>query len=157
MLKYFILVIAASFLYSCKDQYTICDLPKNVNLRGVFYTKSGNNFIETKVASLSINLLDSAAFIYKDRKNVSTFIFELQPFMADSDFARYVIKIDNVSQPDTVTIHYTSATVNLTKECGSIIAHTLSQVSTTHNTLDSVKIIVPKIDNNLNVNLKLFF
>lgn len=143
-------------LASCQDQYTICELSKHVNVRGVFFTKAGNNFIETNVNSLSINLLNSPSFIYKDRKNISTFIFGLAPFFT-IDSAKYVIKIDNILQADTVTIHYTSADVQLTKECGSIIAHNLIKVTTTNNTLDSVQIASPKIDNNIRVNLKLFF
>ncbi|MBK7884911.1 MAG: hypothetical protein IPJ81_14850 [Chitinophagaceae bacterium] len=142
-------------LTGCEDQYTICELSKNINFRGVFFSKQGNNFIETKVNSLSINILDDPNFIYKDRIDVSTFIFGLSPLI-DKDSISYVIKIDNVSPADTLTLRYTSNTVNLTPECGSIIVHNLTKVTTTTNTLDSVQIIVPKIDNNINVSVKLF-
>ncbi len=149
-----VIIVLLFTLFTCNDKYTICEQSKDVHLKGVFFSKSGNIFTETTVNSLSINILDSSSFIYKNQPDLSSFIFGLQS-LADS--AKYVIKIDNALQADTVTLYYTSASFSLSSACGSIIIHELVDVKTTSNTLDSVKINVAKIDNTNSMNLKLFF
>lgn len=148
-----ITIFFSTILFGCEDQYTICDQPKSVNFRGAFYALLGNNYVQTKVNSLSINPLDVVSYIYKNEPNVSTFYYSLDGAV---DSAKYVFQINNSPLKDTITLHYKTSTLNLSAECGSIVVYNLSKASATNHVIDSVAINTPEVANTNQVNLKIF-
>lgn len=147
-------VLPAVVFYSCQDNYSICDQPKSVNFRGVFYKKVGGADIESPVTALTIQPLVTTTYIYNQQPNVSSFSFALNPVVTT---AKYIFKIDNSAVQDTVTLNYSSVTQTLSAECGTITTHNLSSALNTGRIIDSVKVNIPKVDNGNNINLKLYF
>jgi hypothetical protein len=149
-----IAILPAIIVYSCQDQYNICDLPKSVNFRGVFYKKIGAADVESQVPSLTLQPLNTTTYIYNQQPNVSSFAFALNPVVTT---AKYVLKINSTAQQDTLTLNYTSQTVSLSAECGIITTHDILSAYCTNNAIDSAKLNFSKVDNNNNINLKLYF
>lgn len=139
---------------SCQDQYDICDQEKSVNFKGSFYKKTLSGEAETAVPFLTITPVNNPAPIYNQQPNVSSFVFALNPSV---NAASYIIKIDNSTVKDTISILYTSQQKNLSVECGDIVTHNISSAFTTTHNLDSVTISNSKVDNQLNSNLKIYF
>lgn len=142
------------FLFSCEDNYTICNEPKEVSFKGAFFKKIGGADVSSPVSLLSIRPLTTTAFIYNQQPSASGFSFALNPVL---DSAKYIFKIDNSASQDTVSLFYINQLQLLSEICGSITTHNLTYVKTTKHILDSMVIIAPKVDNKSNVNLKIYF
>ena len=141
-------------LSSCEDNYTICNEPKVVSFKGAFYKKTGGVDVASSVSLLSIRPITTTAYIYNQQPAVAGFSFALDPVL---DSAKYIFKIDNSANQDTVSLYYTNQLQLLSEICGSITTHNLTYVKTTKHVLDSMMIIAPKVDNQSNVNLKIYF
>lgn len=148
-------VIATTFsLYSCKDEYTLCDLPKDVRFIGAFYRKVGSNDVLSPAPNLSIRALNTGPFLYSQQPNVDQFGLSLSSV---NDSAKFVITIAGNSIADTLTIVYASQGENLSTECGSITTHNITKLTSTINTIDSVKILRAFINNEPSVNAKIYY
>jgi hypothetical protein len=149
-----IFIVCMHFLSSCKDEYTICDLPKDVRFIASFYQRNNGADVLTPAPNLNITQLTNNSALYTQQANVSTFSFPLNPLL---DSAKYIFKLANNLQADTVTIVYSSTGTNLSLECGAVIYHNVSRISTTLNTIDSIKITNAVLNTNLLQNAKFYY
>ena len=153
--KLFILYIVCISLFTgCTDEYTICDLSKDVRFIGTFYQRINGADVLSPAPNLSITQIPTNAPIFNQQANVATFSFVLNSAL---DSSKYIFKIANNLVADTVTIIYTSTGVNLSPECGSVTYHNISKITTTLNTIDSVKITNSKLNTDLLQNAKFYY
>ena len=141
-------------LHSCKDEYTLCNLVKDVRFTGGFYRKVGSNDAVAPAPKFTLSELNSGSNIYNQQVNVEVFSLPLSQVI---DSAKYVLKLDANLQADTVTIKYTSQGVNLSLECGGVTYNTITSISTTINTLDSIKIIRALVNTEPVQNVKIYY
>lgn len=141
-------------LYSCKDEYTICNQSKEVNFTAGFYQRAGNADVSAPAPSLTIFLLNGTGAIYSQQQNVPSFGIPLNPSV---DSSRYVITVANNLQSDTLTIVYTSQSSSLSAECGSIILNNITRLYSTTHTIDSVKITSAAINTAAVQNAKIYY
>lgn len=138
-------------LVSCKDEYTICTLSKDVKFIAGFYQSQNT---PAPAPQLSVSILNTNAFIYTNQGNVAEMGFGLNSTL---DSNRYVITIAGNLPKDTVTIRYSSQTSNLSLECGSITTNTINSISSTHHTIDSIKITNATCNNTPIQNARIFY
>lgn len=156
MKKYLLLIFIACIciLPSCKDEYTICNLPKDVRFIASFYQRNNGADVLTPAPNLNITQLGINAPLYTQQANVATFSTALNPQL---DSVKYYIKIANALQPDTLTVVYKSIGANLSVECGAITYHNITKLYSTLNTIDSVKITNPLLNTDLLQNAKIYY
>jgi hypothetical protein len=65
--------------------------------------------------------------------------------------------MDNGLPNDTITVGYTTSTVVLSPDCGSIFNHNLTRVRTSTHVLDSIQIVDPFVRNSIVENVRIFF
>ena len=152
--NYIILFSLIVSLSSCVDQYNICDLSKSVEFKAGFYAKIAGVENATTASSLSILPLGSSSYLYNQEPNVSKFTVVPNP---SADTSKYFIKVSASLPADTISLVYTTQSVNLSPECGNIFVHNLTQVLFTSNTLDSVKLINATINSTSTENLKIYY
>ena len=152
--SFLLLIICLSFLAACKDEYTICDLSKDVRFIGSFYQRNNGVDVLTPAPNLNIIQLSNNTALYTQQVNAATFSYPLNPQV---DSAKYSFKLANNLQADTVTIVYTSIGTNLSLECGAVIYHNISRITSTLNTIDSIKITNPLLNTNLLLNAKIYY
>jgi hypothetical protein len=141
-------------LYSCKDEYTLCNLTKEVNFTAGFYQRVGATDISTPAPSLTIFLLNGTSPIYSQQQNAASFALPLNPA---ADSSRYVIAVANGAPPDTLTIVYTSQSSLLSAECGSVTVNNITRLYSTTHTIDSVKITASSINTTPMQNAKIYY
>ena len=149
----FFLAITGILFTSCKDEYTICNLSKNVSFVGGFYKKSGSADVPTSVSYVTMYLLDGGGGPIFSNSTLQSFSLPLNPVL---DSSRYVI-ILNSNPVDTLTIVYKTQTVNLSPECGNIFNHTITKLYSTKHTLDSARLVNPTINTNPLENGRIYF
>jgi len=156
MKKYLLLIfiVCMCILPSCKDEYTICNLSKDVRFIGTFFQRISGADVLAPAPNLSITQIPTNALIFNQQPNVATFSFALNSVL---DSAKYIFKIANNLQADTVTIVYTSTGENLSPECGAVTYHNILKITSTLNTIDSVKITNPKLNTDLLQNAKFYY
>lgn len=141
-------------LSSCKDEYTICTLAKEVNFTSAFYRHVGANDVAVSAPVLSVFALNAPTSIYNRQANASSFLLPLNPA---ADSARYVIIVDDNTTSDTLTVVYTSQSTILSPECGSVITNNISRLYSTTHTIDSVKIISNAVSTTSMQNARIYF
>lgn len=142
------------FLNSCKDEYTLCSTSKTVSFIGGFYQKISGSDVSARVPNLNIYLLNTgSSAIYSNQQNAHTFSLPLNP---QADSSRYVISI-SAAQSDTLTIVYSTQSISLSPECGSVFNNNITKVYTTAHSLDSAVLINAVINTNPLENAKIFF
>lgn len=142
------------FIVSCTDQYTLCTLSKEIRFIGRFYQRISGQDVLAQAPGLIIHQLNVATPIFPLQQNVSTFSFPLNPL---STSASYIISVGNNQPQDTLTITYTSQGTNLSPECGSVIYHNITALSSTTHTIDSVKISNATVNTDPAENAKIYF
>jgi Family of unknown function (DUF6452) len=156
-MKHFLLLnllITTILLWSCRDDYNICNQPRDVKFVGGFYKKIGSSEVGVSLSNLTIFQLNTNTNIYNNQANISLFSLPLNPVL---DTSKFVIRIENALQADTVSIIYTSKQVLLSAECGNVTNYSLSKILFTTNTIDSIKIINSEVTTGLNQNTKIYF
>ncbi len=151
--KYFF-IVSIFLLQSCRDDYNICTLPRDVKFSAGFYKKTGASEVAIVAPNLNIYTLNSSTYIYQNQNNASTFALPLNPV---SDTSKFVIRVENTLQADTMSIIYTSRQVLLSPECGNVTYYSLVKILTTTNTIDSVKITNSEVLTVSNSNAKVYF
>jgi len=146
-------ILTALFFFSCKDEYTICDLPTAVRMKCVFYHVAGGLSTETAVPFLTVTKITSPNPDYAAAM-LSDFSLALNP-VADS--VQYRISVRESSVPDTVTFVYTTQNVNISATCGDVYINNLTKVRTTVNSLDSVKISGNAVNTTSGENVRIYF
>ncbi len=149
-----IIFFTALFMQSCKDEYTICNLPKDARFIAGFYQRVGNADVTALAPNLSLYSLNGANLIYSNQTNLSTFSL---PLSSTVDTSRYVLILGTNLQSDTLTIVYSSQLVSLSPECGSVTYNNINKLWSTYHTIDSVKIINPTVNTSLSQNAKIYF
>ena len=147
----FIVSLLPLSIVSCKDEYTICNLPKDVRFIAGFYQTAN---VPQSAQNLSVSLLGDTSAIYRRQPNVPSFSLPLNPTV---DSSKYLIAVSNSGPRDTLTIVYSSSNVNLSPECGNVSYHTITRLSSTLHTIDSVKLIAPAINTSSVQNAKIYF
>jgi Family of unknown function (DUF6452) len=104
--------------------------------------------------ALTLTFPGATTFIYNQQMGVPALSLGLSP-VADS--VKYVIRLSNTLPADTLTLHYTNGMQNLGPECGDITIHNFTWLRTTTNTLDSVKIVAPGVNNIPKENLRIYY
>ncbi len=147
------LVVVVLFTSSCRDEFTICNLSKEVKFNAGLYEKNTVGDIAKLAPSLTINALGDTAII-NGLANLQVFSLPLNNLV---DTAKYVISVSYNKPKDTIKIIYTSQSVLLSVNCGNIINYNISKILFSKNTLDTVKILNPTVSNGLLQNAKLYF
>jgi hypothetical protein len=141
-------------IFSCRDEYNICTLNKDVNLIGGFYQNIGGNEITAVAPNLTIATLNATSTIYSNQTNISVFSF---PLSATVDSAKYVFTIANNLPKDTLTIVYSSRSEVVSAECGTATYNNITKLTSTKNTIDSVKIVSANVNTLLLKNIKIYY
>jgi Family of unknown function (DUF6452) len=141
-------------IFSCRDEYSICTLNKDVNLIGGFYQNIGGNEITAVAPNLTIATLNATSTIYSNQTNISVFSF---PLSATVDSAKYVFTIANNLPKDTLTIVYSSRSEVVSAECGTATYNNITKLTSTKNTIDSVKIVSANVNTLLLKNIKIYY
>ncbi len=149
-----LLMTSILLLQSCRDDYNICNLPRDVKFTAGFYKKTGATEIAISAPNLNIYTLNSSTFIYQNQNNVSAFLLPLNPVV---DTSKFLIRVENTLQADTMSIIYTSRQVLLSPECGNVTYYSLLKILTTTNTIDSVKITNSEVLTGSNSNARIYF
>ena len=142
------------FFTACIDEYTLCNLNKEVRFTGGFYRKLGANDVASPAPKFTLSQLNVSPAFYSEQVNVQLFSL---PLNAVTDSAKYVLKLDNNLQSDTITVIYSSQGVNLSVECGSVVYNTVTKVKTTINTIDSIKIVKPLVNTEAGENARIYY
>jgi Family of unknown function (DUF6452) len=152
----FIVFISLSFLItSCKDDYSICNPVKDIKFIGGFYQRTGGVDVPYPSQSFSLSLLNSTNLIYNNQPNTIEFGMPLNELATTS---QYVLSLGNNLPKDTLTIVYSSQKSTTDgNACGIIVYHNISQLYSTTNTIDSVKLIQPLVNTNPVQNAKIYF
>ncbi len=152
----FIGIISLSFfLTSCKDDYSICNPVKDVKFIGGFYQISGGVDVPNPAPSFSLSLLNNTTLIYNNQPNTIEFGMPLDELASTS---KYVLSIGNGLPKDTLTIVYSSQKSTTDgNACGIVVYHNVSQVFSTTNTIDSVKLIQSLVNTSKVQNAKIYF
>jgi hypothetical protein len=142
------------FLNSCQDNYNVCELSKDVRMKGGFYHVSSG--VESAISAplLSFSFLGSNDFIYNNQANISNISFNLNTTF---DTSRYFIKLSGLLPVDTLAVVYKTHDELLSVECGNLLVQTVSSVSTTNHTIDSVVLIKPEVNTTSGENFKIYF
>lgn len=152
-LMWMIILPAIICICSCHDSYTICNSSKVVNFTAGFYRHTGGVDVSQPAPSFSLFLLNGSSPVYSTVVNATSFTLPLNPA---TDSAKYLISVTG-SSPDTLTIVYTTQSVNLSLDCGNIFENNITALRTTTHTLDSVKIVQPVITNEPLENARIYF
>ncbi|MEJ7609764.1 MAG: DUF6452 family protein [Ferruginibacter sp.] len=149
-----VITVISLFLVTCKDEYTICNLSRNVNFNAGFYQRLSGADVSVVVPGLTVYLLNnSSSPIFNNQQNARSFSLPLEPF---KDSSRYVISITS-GQPDTLTIVYNTVSATLSEACGSVFHNNLIKVYSTANTLDSARIVNPAVTSAGLENARIYF
>ena len=138
---------------SCKDEYTICDLPTTVRLKAGFYSNSNGVETETTAPLLNVTKLGSSTPDYHIA-NASKFSLALNPIL---DSVSYIVSVDAPTVADTVTFVYSSQKVNISANCGDVYVNALARISTTTHAIDSIKISNSTVNTTSGENVKIYF
>jgi Family of unknown function (DUF6452) len=152
----FIIILSIVFFTSsCKDDYSICNPVKDVKFIGGFYQRIGGADVPYPAPSFSLSLLNSNNLIYNNQANTIEFGMPLDELASTS---KYVLSMGNGLQKDTLTIVYSSQKSTTDgNACGIIVYHNISQLYSTTNTIDSVKLTQPLVNTNPVQNAKIYF
>ncbi len=146
--------LIAGIFCSCKDEYSICNQPKNVAFSASFYQKISGVELAATAPNLKILLLSNNTVIFSNQTNVGMFTLNLDPL---KDTSRYIISLGNSMPIDTVSIVYTSQSVLVSPECGVISTSSITKIITTINSIDSIKILSPTVNTAQAQNAKIYF
>ena len=141
-------------LSSCQDEYTICEQNKLVQTNLRFYQKNGSLDVLTAPQQLTFGALGSSTFLYSEVTGINTLDINLKPGL---DYAKYYVKTDLLAPADTLTLFYSTQIITLSAECGNLNYFQLSNIKTTLNTVDSVKIINATVTNTSAENIKVYY
>lgn len=148
------LTITILFFTACKDEYTLCNLNKEVRFTGGFYRKLGTTDVATPTPKFTLSQLNVQPPLYSEQVNVQLFSLPLNSL---TDTAKYVLKLDTNLPSDTITVIYSSQGVNLSVECGSVIYNNITKINTTINTIDSTKIVKPLVNTEAGENVRFYY
>lgn len=151
-----IAIVSLSFLIaSCKDDYSICNPVKDVKFIGGFYQRTGGADVPYPAPSFTLTLLNNTSLIYNNQPNTIEFGMPLNELTSTS---QYVLSLGNNLPKDTLTIIYSSQkSTSDGNACGIIVYNTISQLYSTTNTIDSVKLLQPLVNTNPVQNAKIYF
>jgi hypothetical protein len=152
----FIALITLSFLIpSCKDDYSICNPVRDIRFIGGFYKRAGGSDVPTPAPSLSISLLNNTNLIYNNQPNTIEFAVPLNEL---ADTSRFVLSLGNSQPKDTLTVVYSSQKSTTDgNACGIVVVHAVSELFSTTNTIDSVKLIQPLVNTSPMQHAKIYF
>jgi Family of unknown function (DUF6452) len=152
----FIAIISLSFLIpSCKDDYSICNPVKDIKFIGGFYQRIAGADVPTPAPNFSLSLLNNTSFIYTNQPNTLEFGMPLNELVNTS---QYVLSLGNGQTKDTLTIVYSSQKSTTDgNACGIVVYHNISQLYSTTNTIDSIKLTQPQVNTNPIQNAKIYF
>ncbi len=143
------------FITSCKDDYSICNPVRDVKFTGGFYKRVAATDVPSPAPNFSLSLINNISLVYNNQPNVIEFGVPLNEL---ADTSKYVLSLDNGQPKDTLTIVYSSQRSTTDgNACGIVTYHNISQVYSTTNTIDSIKLIQPLVNTSQVQNAKIYF
>lgn len=148
-----ILAVLPLLFLACEDEYNLC--PTNpVNFIGAFYTNAGGTEQTTNAPQLSVTQVGSPVALYSNAANAPKVSLALDPTKSS---VSWQIVVDNTKPADTITASYTTVSVAAVGDCQTSYEHTVTSVSTTTNTLQSVSLIRGLVNRDPQTNFKILF
>ena len=72
---FLIFIVGVTILTSCKDEYTLCDLSKDVRFIATFNQRINGADVLTPAPNLNIIQLSNNSALYTQQANIATFSF----------------------------------------------------------------------------------
>ncbi len=152
---FFLFLIVIFSIGGCKDEYNICNEPKDVRFISNFYQKIGAVEQLSSAPNLNVSSIPGNASVYLNQTNVNSFSI---PLNIGVDSAKYIISLSSTLPQDTLTIVYTTqGGQNISPNCPPLFFHNITKLYSTTNTIDSVNIINPVLNTSLSQNAKIYF
>lgn len=148
--KFFPILLMA--LFAACSSTEECREDKTVNMKMGLYKKTDITNTPITVDSVWVNGLAKDSFLYKNTKSVSILKLALDASRLQSDF---ILRFNNTT--DTLSVFYTNNDAYfISFACGSIAAHTIDEVISTHHFIDSIRIIQREVINIDAEHIKIF-
>jgi hypothetical protein len=139
---------------SCRDDYTICTLSKDVKFITGFYEKNNVNDVPKTANSLTLISLANNTPLFSNSTNIQSLSLQLNDQV---DTMKYVISVAANLQSDTIKIAYTSQSVLLSVDCGNVVNYTISKILSTKHTIDTVKLLNTIVNTSPLQNARIYF
>ncbi|KAA2244457.1 hypothetical protein F0L74_00290 [Chitinophaga agrisoli] len=133
-MKYFIFLLLIAAV-ACSDETKFCDQALSTDTHMRFIRDSLGFRRDTIMSKVTLYALGRDS-IYKQQA-VSDVFFALSP-VADS--SRFYLKVDSISDPDTLTFRYSRSQHFISPGCGFSTFFSLDTVITTQHTIQSLLI-----------------
>jgi hypothetical protein len=150
--KIFVVLLSVCFI-TCKDEYSICNEVKEVKFTAGLFQRVAGIDVLTTAPNFSLLFLNGPSSIYT---NQSLNSFSM-PLITGLDSAKYIISFSTAAPKDTMTILYTTQDASSNLDCGRQFFYTITNIQTTTNTVDSIKIINTAVNASLSQNAKIYF
>lgn len=142
---------ACSTNTQCGDDLTV-DMETTIYERTYNVTTKVYAYTQFAVDSLWLHALDNDSLLYNKSTSKNTITFPLKNSAQQTD---YVIRFNDTT--DTLSVFYqNNDQYYISLECGCIVSHTITDVTTTGHFIDSLAIINPIITNTDVENLRLY-
>jgi hypothetical protein len=151
---YSLLLIIFLFLAGCKDEYSICNESRNVLLQANLFTVNSGVEQSFAASSFSLSVINNPQPIYKNITGLTSFLLPLTPGL---DSTVYQIITSSTATPDTLSIFYSTNNVQLSAPCGTINMFRILRVSSTHNSIDSIRVKNAEVSNLQKENIKIYY
>ena len=102
----------------------------------------------------STQALQSRVSVATEKQNLYNAAFSINPAV---DSAAYFIRVADNLPADTLTVVYTSQSVFISADCGSVYTNTISRAYCTKNTIDSIKVNDAAINLTGNENVRIYY
>lgn len=138
-----ILLVSLLFVTLSCTSDSVCRQELAVNLKLGLYSIDKETAKSLSVDSIWVNGFAKDSFLYDNAKKISMLKLPLNAANTQSGF---IIQFNNTK--DTIYVNYkTNPEYFISLTCGCIATHTISEVLSTSNFIDSIHIIQPEVLN----------
>ncbi len=148
------LLIGILLIAGCKDEYTICNESRNVLLQTNLYTVTSGVEQPFAASGFSLSVINNTQLIYNNNTGISSFLLPLTPGL---DSTVYKIVTSSTATPDTLSILYSTNNVQLSVPCGTINMFRILRVTSTRNSIDSLRVKDAEVSNLQKENIKIYY
>ena len=150
--QFFIVFVAICGMLwgACKQERSLCLIPTNVYMTVEtmhLASDTATIFTDTSLAYVHFIPVSSAKNVTYVYNTSSLFNLTLSP---DADSCQWLFSNDTLlTLIDTISFRYTHSAQFLSNACGFTYFYTLTSVSTTHNLIDSARININSVTNDV--------
>jgi Family of unknown function (DUF6452) len=155
--SFIILFFLSITISSCGDEYTLCNISKDVRFVAGFYQKGLATDVPKTAPLMNVFSLPNNSVLYDNIVNATLLAIPLTPNLSAVDSAKYSIKVNATGLLDTITIVYTTQVFQISNECGGANGNTIVKMTSTKHFIDSVKVTKPSVINDQLQNAKIYF